>query len=233
MIQLALDLPRSTAFGRSDFMVSHCNIAAVEWIDRWPDWRSAALVLHGPRGCGKTHLAHLWQERASALIIAGETLSEEILARFLGEAPRRIAIDNADQASEPALLHLFNFCIEHQGNVLITARRPLESWRIELGDLRSRLRAAPVVEIGAPDDGLLGAVLIKHFADRQLRVAPDVIAYLLKRIERSFAAAEKVVARLDSAALSSGGAVTIPLARKMLKVRGAQGLSPRNDAAVT
>lgn len=216
MIQLAFDLPRRTAFERSDFMVSDSNIMAVERIDRWPDWPSAVLMLHGPRGCGKTHLAHLWQQRASALIIAGETLSEAMLPRLLDQVPRRIAIDDADQASEPALLHLYNSCIEHQGNLLITARRPVVSWRVELGDLRSRLRAAPAVEIDAPDDALLGAVLVKHFVDRQLRVAPDVIAYLLKRIERSFAAAEKIVARLDGAALSNRGPVTIPLARKVL-----------------
>jgi chromosomal replication initiation ATPase DnaA len=214
-------------------MVSHSNIAAVERIDRWPDWPSAALVLHGPPGCGKTHLVHLWQERASALIIAGETLSEAMLPRLLDEVPQQIAIDDADRASEPALLHIHNSCIEHQGNMLITACRPLGSWRVELGDLRSRLRAAPAVEIGAPDDVLLGALLVKHFADRQLRVAPDIIAYLLKRIERSFAAAEKIVARLDGAALSNGGPVTIPLARKVLGDRGGQPLSPRNDSTVT
>ena len=233
MIQLALDLPRRMAFGRSDFMVSRSNIAAVERIDRWPDWPSAGLVVHGPPGCGKTHLAHLWQDRASALFIAGEALTEAMLPRLLDEVPRRIAIDDADRASEPALLHLYNSCIEHQGNVLITACRPPGSWRVELGDLRSRLRAAPTVEIDPPDDGLLGAVLVKHFADRQLRVAPDVITYLLKRIERSFAAAGRIVACLDGDALSNGSPVTIPLARKVLGESGSQPLSPRNESTVT
>ena len=233
MIQLALDLPHRTAFGRSDFMVSGSNITAVERIDRWPDWPSAVLVLCGPPGCGKTHLAHLWRERTSALIIAGETLTEAMLPHLLDKVPRQVAIDDADRASEHALLHLYNSCIEHEGSLLITAYRPLGSWPVALGDLRSRLRAAPVVEIGAPDDALLGAVLIKHFADRQLRVAPDVIAYLLKRIDRSFAAVEKIAAQLDGAALSDGGPVTIPLARKVLADLSCQPLSPRSDSAVT
>ena len=233
MIQLALDLPRRTAFGRSDFMVSDSNIAAVERIDRWPDWPSAALVLHGAPGCGKTHLVHLWRERASALIVAGETLTDAMLPRLLHEVPRQIAVDDADRASEPALLHLYNSCIEHRGSLLITICRPLGSWQVILADLRSRLRAAPVVEIGAPDDTLLGAVLVKHFADRQLHVVPEVIAYLLRRIDRSFAAAEKIVARLDGAALSNGGPVTIPLARKVLGQCGRQRLSPRSNSTVT
>jgi chromosomal replication initiation ATPase DnaA len=216
MIQLALDLPRRTAFGRSDFMVSGSNIAAVELIDRWPDWPSAVLVLHGPPGCGKTHLAHLWRERASALMITGETLTEAMLPHLLDKIPRQVVVDDADRASEHALLHLYNSCIEHQGCLLITTYQPLGSWRVGLNDLGSRLRAAAVVEIGVPDDALLGAVLIKHFSDRQLRVAPDLIVYLLARIDRSFAAAETISAYLDGAALSSGGPVTIPLARKVL-----------------
>jgi len=233
MTQLALDLPRRTAFGRSDLMVSDCNVAAVERIDQWPDWPSAALALYGPSGCGKTHLVHLWRERASALVIAGETLTEATLPRLLDEDPGQVAIDDADRASERALLHLYNFCIERHGSLLITARRAPGSWEVALGDLRSRLRAALAAEIDAPDDALLGAVLIKHFADRQLRVAPDVIVYLLRRIERSFAAAENVAARLDAASLSNAGPVTIPLARKILAGAGSQPLSLRRESAVT
>jgi chromosomal replication initiation ATPase DnaA len=233
MTQLALDLPRRARFGRLDLMVSDSNVAAVERIDQWPDWPSAALALYGPPGCGKTHLVHLWRERASALMVAGETLTEATLPRLLEEDPGQVAIDDADRASEHALLHLYNFCIERHGGLLITARRAPGSWGVALGDLRSRLRAAFVAEIHAPDDALLGAVLIKHFADRQLRVAPDVIIYLLRRIERSFAAAENVVTRLDAAALSNAGPVTIPLARKILAEAGYQPLSLRKESAVT
>jgi chromosomal replication initiation ATPase DnaA len=233
MIQLALDLPRRTAFGRSDFFVSDSNIAAVERIDRWPDWPSSVLVLHGPSGCGKTHLVHLWRERASARIIPGKTLTKATLPQLLDEAPPRVAIDDANQASERALLHLYNLCIEHRGSLLITVCQPPGTWRMVLGDLRSRLRAAPVVEIYAPDDALLGAVLIKHFADRQLRVAPDVVAYLLKRIDRSFAAVESITAGLDDAALNANGPVTIPLARKVLAGFDSQPLSPCSGSAVT
>src|SRR5207244_4295451 len=175
MIQLSLDLPYRTALGRSDFLVSDSNATAVGWIDRWPDWPSGVLMLHGPPGCGKTHLVHLWRDRTPAVILPGEALAEARLPHLLAESRHRIAIDDADRAPERALLHLHNSCLECRGSLLITARRPPGSWTVALGDLRSRLRAALAVGIGVPDDALLSGVLIKHFADRQLRVAPEVI----------------------------------------------------------
>ena len=233
MTQLTLDLPHRATFGRSDFLMSDSNIRAVEWIDRWPAWPSAALVVHGPSGCGKTHLSRVWQERASAIILAGEELTEAALPHLLGRNPPQIVVDNAECAGERALLHLYNSCLQQQGNLLITMRSLPGSWKIELDDLRSRLRSAIVVGIEGPDDSLLEAVLFKHFADRQLRVLPDVIAYVARRIERSFAAAEALAARLDSAALSGGRRVTIPLARRILMEFGHQLPSPDNGATVT
>src|SRR6266850_1051872 len=229
MIQLPLDLRCRPSFARSDFLSSERNVAAVERIDRWPDWPSAALALHGPAGCGKTHLAHLWCERASATLIAGEALTPAALPRLLEKDQCRVAIDDAHRASERALLHLYNSCVERQGSLLITARQPAGLWKIVIKDLRSRLRAIPGVAIEAPDDALLGAVLVKHFADRQVPVAPDLIVYLLRRIGRSFADAAAVAARLDAAALSSGGPITIPLARRVLAAPEYQSLSLRND----
>lgn len=233
MVQLTFDLPRRTGLGRSDFFVSDSNAVAVGWIDRWPDWPSRALVLHGPSGCGKTHLVHLWCERASAVIVAGEALDEATLPRLLARSGHRIAIDDADRASERALLHLHNSCLECQGGLLITARRPPGSWDVALEDLRSRLRAALAVEIGLPDDALLGAVLFKHFADRQKRVAPEVVTYLVRRIERSFVAAAHIVDRLDAIALRHKRAVTVQLARELLEENGCQDFPPDGDSGVT
>jgi chromosomal replication initiation ATPase DnaA len=233
MIQLLLDLRCRPSFARADFLSSDRNVAAVEQIEGWPDWPSAALVLHGPEGCGKTHLAHLWCERASASLLAGETLTRATLPRLLEEGQCRVAIDDAHRASERALLHLYNACVESQGSLLITAPQPPGLWEIALGDLRSRLRATPAVAIEAPDDALLGAVLVKHFADRQVPVGPGLIVFLLCRIGRSFADAATVAAHLDAAALSSGVPITIPLARKVLAALEYQSLGLRNDSAVT
>lgn len=213
--QLTIELPRRVAFGRADFYIADSNRAAVGWIERWPDWPASALVLSGPSGCGKTHLLHLWCERAGAAPVAGRDLDEAALPRLLGGAAR-LAVDDAEQASEQLLLHVYNACAERGGSLLLSARPDPGQWAVALPDLRSRLRAAAAVSIGMPDDALLAAVLVKHFADRQLRVAPAVIGYLASRSERSFAAAADLAERLDRMALSAGRPVTLPLARRLL-----------------
>lgn len=219
MTQLAIDLPFDPALGRADFLVSDSNAAALGRIERWPDWPSRALVLHGPPGSGKSHLALLWRERSAATLIAGDGLPERDPSALA--ALPAVAVDNADRAAEEALLHLFNCCHESGASLLIVAGEAPAVWPLALPDLASRLRAAEAVGIGPPDDALLAAILVKHFADRQLRVAPGLVAYLVPRMERSFAAAAALAAQLDRLALSVGGPVGLRLARQALAEFGA------------
>lgn len=232
MQQLVFDLARPGAFGRADFLVSDSNLAALRWVERWPQWPSPALLVHGPTGAGKTHLAHLWRDYASAELLDGARLTPAAVADIFEKGLPRIAIDDADGAPEAALLHVFNACIEAGGSLLLTARGAPGTWRPALADLGSRLRAAPAVAIDLPDDRLLGAVLAKHFADRQVRVLPEVIAYLVRRMERSLAAAGDIAAALDRAALIRNGPITIPLAGEVLAGLY-QPFPPGNDAGVT
>jgi len=230
--QLAIDLPPRPAHGRADFLASECNRAALEQIDRWPDWPGRRLVLYGPASSGKSHLARLWCAESGARYVPARDLASELpLAN--GALPPAMVVDDAEAASERALLHLFNSCAEAGTALLVVSRNAPAAWAIDLPDLASRLRAMPAVGIDMPDDALLAAVLVKHFADRQLPVAPGLIVYLLRRIGRSFADAATVAAHLDAAALSSGGPITIPLARKVLAAPEYQSLSLRNDSAVT
>jgi chromosomal replication initiation ATPase DnaA len=231
--QLVLGFPHRPALDRSNFLPSDSNREALGWIDRWPAWPLQALVLHGPPESGKTHLAHLWCVRAAARLVAGSALDEAWVPDLVAEAGCRIAIDDADRAPEGALLHLYNACCEQGGFLLMTASRPPGAWETGLADLRSRLRAAAATGIKMPDDALLAAVLVKHFADRQLRVGPELVVYLISRIERSFAGAAAVVAKLDAAALPGHQPITVPLARKVLGVRGDQPLPPGSDLTVT
>ena len=219
--QLVLDLGHRPALAREDFLVAPCNEEAVAWLDRWPEWPAPALVLVGAPGSGKSHLASVWQARSDARSVAAADLHAGDPWAHLRPVPACVVEDAPNGCDEQALLHLWNAAGEAGGHLLITAVSPPARWRIELPDLASRLRAAPVATLGAPDDALLGAVMIKLFSDRQVSVAPEVVAYVLSRMERSLAALHTLVDALDRAALARGRRVTVPLAREVLQELGA------------
>jgi chromosomal replication initiation ATPase DnaA len=215
MTQLPLDLPHRPALGRADFLVAPSNAAAIAWLDRWPDWPAPALALYGPAGSGKTHLAHVFAQRAAARFVAPAALQTDRLPDILGDAKAAI-LDEAQRAAAEPLLHLYNLLAERRGHLLVVAREAPARWALALADLRSRLAAAPAVAVAPPDEALLGALLVKLFADRQLAVGEEVVAYLALHLERSFAAAQRAVAALDAAALAEHRRITVPLAKRVL-----------------
>ncbi|MBY0431678.1 MAG: DNA replication protein, partial [Rhodospirillales bacterium] len=181
----------------------------------WPDWPGPALVLHGPEGCGKTHLAHVFAARTGAVIIRATDLGLSDPPVLLENAA--VVVEDADTGvDERALFHLYNAAKEAGRKLLITAQTAPSRWGLRLPDLRSRLSAAQQTAILPPDDTLMTALLVKLFTDRQLRVGPEVISYLMGRMERSFHAARQVVAAADALALAERRQVTVPLLRKVL-----------------
>lgn len=213
--QLPLAFDHRNASGIEDFMPAPSNQAALAWLERWPDWPSPALIIHGPQGAGKSHLAATWVARCDSLILDKAQLGNVLELN----ASRCYLIDPAEPiGDEVALLQLYNRLREDGGHLLLTARRPVAQWRIDLPDLRSRLAAAPAAAIGPPDDQLLAALLLKLFDDRQLQVPEQVVHYLLTHMERSFAAARSLVEELDRLSLTRKRPLTIPLARLALPV---------------
>jgi len=206
--QLPLDLPVRNAMNAAGFVVSDSNRDAVAWLDRWPDWPNGILAVYGPAGCGKTHLAHVWQARSQARFLEPSALEQ--LPQ--GE---NLVLDGI-RLPEEHLFHLINHVRAQRTQLLILDREPPARWPVRLPDLASRLAGVPAVAVLAPDDTLLAAVLAKHFTDRQVDVAPEVIAYLVKQIERSFTAAETMARRLDQAAMARRAPITIKLARDLL-----------------
>ena len=216
-LTLELGLPAPT-YAREDFVVSAGNRDALAWIDRWPDWPAPALALNGPSGCGKTHLGRIWAARANAVVMDGTDLENKGVPDLvaLASASPAIVIEHADRSPERGLFHLYNLMRERGRHLLLISEAPPAYWKIALPDLASRLRAAPAVAVAPPDDELLGSIILKQLADRQLHAGPGVVQYLVSHMERSADAARRVVAALDQRALAEGREISRSLATDVL-----------------
>ena len=219
-LQLKFPFESRRAMGRDDFLVTKSNQHVVSFLDQWPRWKNSSVIIFGPRGCGKTHIANVWSLQSQAKFIKVEEILNKPLEKIFHNHTSFVLEDFSsleNPADEEKILHFYNLVNEKKFFLLITLRSSLRSISIALPDLRSRFRALPAFEIHEPDDSLLGAVLIKLFFDRQLKVDHDVIIFLLKRIERSFESLNNIVRKLDNAALDQKRKITIPFVRNVLK----------------
>lgn len=217
--QLILNLPVRTALGREDFFVSPANAVAVAMIDAPERWPQGKLLLTGPQGAGKSHLAAVWASGNDAVTVQAAALRSDAVPTLAARG--KVLVEDADRIarqteSETALFHLHNLTLATGGQLLLTANDTPAHWGLGLADLQSRMEATACVTIAAPDDALLSAVFLKLFADRQLQVAPSLIAYLISRMDRSFATVHTLVAALDARALALGRPVTRALAAEVL-----------------
>lgn len=228
--QLVFDLPPVVALTRADFLISPANASALQAIDGWRDWPGAKLVLIGPEGSGKTHLARIWADGTAdgtavgtgegtgggaAAILSAADLARIDIAPLAGQ---RVVVEDAQATgpNEAALFHLHNLVTTSGGALLLTADKPPRDWGLSLPDLLSRMQAAALARLEAPDDALLASVLVKLFADRQVQVSPALVGFLVSRMPRSIGTARRLVAALDEAALAAGRPVTRSLAARVL-----------------
>jgi chromosomal replication initiation ATPase DnaA len=223
--QLILDWPHQPSFAREDFLAAPSNQDALRAIDQWPNWAGRMLLLVGPEGAGKSHLASFWARTAKATVVHGESL--ELPSLEPGAQASALLIEDADRIglAEDRLFHLVNAALQNSVWTLLTARGAPEAWDLKTPDLLSRLRVAPVIRLEAPDIELTEAVLFKLFSDRQLQVEPYVVAYIALRIERSLGEARRVVDALDREALALGRRVTRAMASELLRES-----APEDDA---
>ena len=215
--QLAFSLPHAESLTRDNFLEGPANEAALALIERWPDWPNRVMVLMGPEGSGKSHLAAIWAEQAGARSISAHALTLASVPSALTTGALVLEDLKPSDFDERAMFHLLNLAREDGAFILITARVPPASFEIELRDLRSRLRAAPAVSLLPPDDLLFRGLIVKFCADRQLSIDETVVSYLASRIERSYAAARQAIELLDTEALRLGRPVTRALAAELLR----------------
>ncbi|USG59470.1 DnaA/Hda family protein [Sneathiella marina] len=215
--QIPMNFTFRSADGREDFLVAQANEIAVGWIDKWPAWQSGFLILTGPRGCGKSHLAGVWQTMSNAILIQSSDLAGLSIEALAEIATTPVLCEDIKPGvAETEMFHLFNLMVENKNSMLITAEMAPKQWNLTLPDLASRLGTIPIAAIEEPDDQLFAALVVKHFSDRQLAVTPDVVQYLLNRIERSFAEIARMVSILDKRALAQKRKINIPLVRDVL-----------------
>lgn len=197
MAQIALPLDWPVADADEDFLLSHANRAAFDHLKRWSVWPVMATLLTGPRKSGRSLLGRIFVRKTAGRLF-----------------------DNAEDHDEEALFHAWNKAQETRRPLLVVADRPAPAWDIRLPDLRSRLTATPHVEIGPPDDDLIVNLIMKLLGDRGIAVPPELPAFLLPRIERSYVAVQQVVDALDRAALSHHRRITVAMAKRALQEAG-------------
>lgn len=226
--QLPFTLVHGEGRSRDDLVITAANEHAVSLIENWPNWPAPVMVLAGPAGSGKTHLAEIWCAEAGATRVEPEAIGAAAI-HAAEEGP--VLIENADtpDLDQTGLFHLINAVKGARTHLLLTARRFAGAWGVELPDLASRLRAAASVEINEPDDMLLAGVIVKLFADRQVTIEPHVVQFLVRRMERSLSAACGIVALIDHMAMERKTRITRGLAAEAAAMfEQGQGL-PRHE----
>ena len=214
--QLTLELAPAPGFDREDFFVSDSNEKAYAMIELWPDWPDQVLLILGPSGSGKSHLGAIWAAIAKADSWSAASLASADIAALAAAGPLLVEDMEAIGEAEPQLFHLVNLMRERGATLVLTARRPPDAWGLKTADLLSRLRLAPCVEMGAPDDALMRAILVKLLIDRQLVVDISVVEYAALRLERSLGAARSFIEALDREALSRRSRITRAMAADVL-----------------
>lgn len=222
--QLTLDFPHRPSLSREDFLVAPCNREAVALTDQWPDWPYFALCIYGSEGCGKTHLANVWANKVANLtnfpyripFIKAAKINRDNLRSLFVYNPCLVIEELENLADQESLFHLYNLYRDEGGHILFTSNQAPARLDITLPDLRSRLNIIPAVEIKAPDDELLSALIIKLFSDRQIIPAPEVVQFMLSNMQRSFAAARQLVAETDAVSLARKRSVSVAVVKEAL-----------------
>lgn len=197
MRQISLPFDRPDRASGEDFLVSDANRIAVRHLENWREWPLSISVLSGPPLSGRS------------------TLGRHFVAQSGGTM-----IDDAQGQDEQALFNAWNDAQTARRPLLLIADAPPAQWQVALPDLRSRLAAAPHVALEQPDEALARALIDRSLASAGASYAADLPQWLLRRIERSYAAIAAVTRLLDEAALSSGRKISAAMAKDVLQGAG-------------
>ena len=219
--QLPFEFECRNDMGRDDYMVSKCNEEAFKLVDSWPNWFGSGLFIYGPKGCGKSHLSHLFADKVrtfgtkpvSVKIIDASAVNMRN-ARRLAEENVAIVVENvAPRNNSEALFHLFNLFNVSGKYMLWTAETSPNKMNFGLKDLQTRLNMLPRAAISEPDDFMLQMLIVKLFNDRQIIISPEIVNYIINNAPRSFEYVEAIVDETDKISLAYKSAVNYIIVR--------------------
>ena len=215
--QLILKFPTNNVYLKEDFYVSSSNQEAYDFINSWPKWIKRTVNIFGPSGSGKSHLASILKSKTSCLQIETKKLSDEIFFKF--KAKEALIIENLDRkVSEKLLFSLWNIALQDNKYLLITSKKPINSFKFKLRDLTSRVTSSLIIGINLPSDDLISVILAKNFSDKQIKVEKKHIDYIIKRIDRSYEKISQFILTLDKYSLKKGSPFSLKLIKEVLKM---------------
>ena len=215
--QLILKFPSHQAYKKEDFYVSPSNQEAYDFINSWPKWIKRTVNIFGPSGSGKSHLASILKSKTSCLQIETKKLSDEIFFKF--KAKETLIIENLDRkVSEKLLFSLWNIALQDSKYLLITSKKPINTFQFKLRDLMSRVTSSLTIGINLPSDDLISVILAKNFSDKQITVEKKHIDYIVRRIDRSYEKISQFILTLDKYSLKRGSPFALKMIKEVLKM---------------
>ena len=215
--QLILKFPSQQVYKKEDFYISPSNSEAYDFINSWPKWLKRNVNIFGPSGSGKTHLVSILKNKTSCLYVNSKELNEKIFSKF--KLKEVLIIENLDEKiSEKLLFSIWNLAMQDNKYLLITSKKPINSYKFKLPDLLSRANSILTIGIKLPSDDLISVILAKNFSDKQIKVEKKHIDYIIKRIDRSYEKISQFILTLDKYSLKKGSPFSLKLIKEVLKM---------------
>ena len=210
--QLLLNFNQKQNFNYNDFYVSKSNYYAFKLVDTWPKWEKNIVNIHGESGCGKSHLAKIFEEKHNAKIIYEYEIDDEIFKNL--KLYENIVLENFENSINENLFYsLFNFVDQNNKYLIINSKKPLINLNFKMHDLSSRVKNCLSANITNPDDDLVFALILKNFSDKQIKIDKKLIDYIVKRIDRSYRKISEFIYKLDELSLKK----KVPINLKTIK----------------
>ena len=203
-------------FTYDDFFVSKCNYFAFSLIESWPKWEKNILNIYGEKFCGKSHLSEIFKRKHKAIIIKNDEINNNFFNKI--RYYENIILDNLEFLSDEKILYsIFNFVEQYNKYLIINSIDSINSIEFTLPDLKSRLKNCIFAKIDKPDDDMIFALVLKHFADRQIKIEKKIIEYITKRIERSYGKIFDFIYKVDQFSLINKKPIDYKSIKKILE----------------